>query len=97
MNDDAKLSQTYGAERGGHIRKRLDDLAAAASLEDMKSLPGRCEELTSNRKGQFSVRLTGNYRLIFEPNHDPVPVQVSGGLDWSQITSVKVIEVVDYH
>jgi len=97
MNDDSKLVRSYGNDVGGQIRKRLDDLAAAATLEDMRTLPGRCEELTGDRKGELSVRLGANYRLIFEPNHDPIPVKPDGGLDWTQVVSVKVTEVIDYH
>lgn len=97
MNSDAKLSQTFGAERGKAIRRRLDDLADAAVLEDMRTLPGRCEELAGDRKGELSLRLDANWRLIFEPNDDPPAVKDDGGIDWTQVTTVKVIEVVDYH
>lgn len=97
MNSDSKLSQTYGADRGKAIRKRLDDLDAAAVLEDMRTLPGRCEELSGDRAGELSVRLTGNWRLIFKPNNDPKPTKEDGGLDWTQVTAVEITDVVDYH
>ena len=97
MNSDSKLNQTYGADRGKAIRKRLDDLDAAAVLEDMRSLPGRCEELSGDRAGELSVRLTGNWRLIFRPNNDPRPTKDDGGLDWTQVTVIEITEVVDYH
>lgn len=97
MNSDSKMSQTYGADRGKAIRKRLDDLDAAAVLEDMRSLPGRCEELAGDRAGEISVRLTGNWRLIFKPNNDPKPTKEDGGLDWNQVTAVEITDVVDYH
>lgn len=97
MNSDSKLTQSYGADRGKAIRKRLDDLDAADVLEVMRSLPGRCEELTGHRSGELSVRLTGNWRLIFRPNHDPKPIKEDGGLDWTKVTAVEITEVVDYH
>lgn len=97
MNNDSKLSQTYGADLAKQIRKRLDDLDAATTLEDMRTLPGRCEELTGDRAGQLSVRVSANDRLIFRPNHDPVPEREKGGLDWTQVTAIEVIEIVDYH
>lgn len=97
MNDDSKRTRTYGAELAKHIRKRLADLDAATTLEDMRTLPGRCEELSGDRTGQLSVRLTANDRLIFRPNHDPKPVKDDGGLDWTQVTAIEVIEAVDYH
>lgn len=97
MNSDSKLSQTYGADLAKQIRKRLDDLDAAATLDDMRTLPGRCEELAGDRAGGLSVRLTANWRLIFKPDHDPPPTKEDGGLDWIQVTAVEVSEVVDYH
>ena len=79
------------------MRRRLDDLDAADSLEDMRNVPGKCEELKGDRKGQLSVRLDGGYRLIFVPEHDPIPRKSDGGLDWKRVTAIKVIEVEDYH
>lgn len=97
MNSDSKLSQSYGADLAKHIRKRLDDLDAASALEDMRTLPGRCEELSGDREGEFSVRLNGNWRLIFKPNNSPRPTKEDGGLDWTQVTAVQITDVVDYH
>lgn len=97
MNSDSKLNQTFGSDLAKPIRKRLDDLDAAVTLDDMRTLPGRCEELTGNRAGQLSVRVSANHRLIFRPNHKPRPEKEGGGLDWTQVTAVEVIEVVDYH
>ncbi len=97
MNSDSKLSQAHGAELAKQIRKRLDDLDAAASLEDMRSLPGKCEELSGNRAGELSVHLNKNWRLIFKPNHNPKPTKDDGGLDWTQVTAVQISEVIDYH
>jgi proteic killer suppression protein len=97
MNDDSRLSGAYGSDLAGQIRKRLDDLAAVTVLEDMKSLPGRCEELSGYRKWQLSLRLSKNFRLIFEPSHEPVPAKVDGGFDWMQVTLVKVTEIIDNH
>ncbi len=41
-------------------------------------LPGRCEELSGERAGTFSVRLDKNYRLIFGPAHEPIPSSRTG-------------------
>lgn len=86
----------YGAQ-AEKIRRRLDDLAAAMVLEDMKSLPGRCEELSGNRSGQLSLRLNGNYRLVFRPADDPPALNGHGGIDWTSVRAVEIVEVVDYH
>ncbi|MHB8637581.1 MAG: type II toxin-antitoxin system RelE/ParE family toxin [Fimbriimonadaceae bacterium] len=97
MNDGAQRSHAYGTDMAKQIQRRLDDFDAAATLDDMRHLAGRCEELSGDRAGELSVRLTANYRLIFIPNHDPTPTKPDGGLDWTQVTSIQVKEVVDYH
>lgn len=97
MSTTAKLVQKYGAERARQIRRRLDDLEAAETLETMRSVAGHCEELAGDRDGQLSVRIGKNFRLIFEPANDPIPCKEDGGLDWKAVTDLRILEVVDYH
>ena len=74
------------------------ELRAAQTLADMSRLPpARCHELGLDRKGQLSVDLAHPYRLIFMPDHDPVPAKPDGGLDWTEVTRVLIVEVVDTH
>ena len=47
--------------------------------------PERRHELSGNRKGQFAVDLKHPQRLIFEPNHNPLPRRADGGLDLKKI------------
>jgi len=49
------------------------------------------------RRSEFSVTLHANWRLVFRPNHNPLPQLKDGGLDLSAVTSIELIEVVDYH
>ena len=37
------------------------------------------------------------FRLIFVPNHDPIPLRDDGGIDRDRITAITITEVVDYH
>ena len=59
--------------------------------------PERCHELTGGRKGQLSVDLEHPYRLIFIPNHEPIPRKPDGGLDWKLVTSIMIIGIEDTH
>lgn len=80
------------------IDQRMADLKAADTLEDLRKIPGaRCHELTGNRKGELAVDVSGNYRLIFEPGHNPLPKKEDGGLSWMEITAIRILEVDDYH
>ena len=79
------------------LLKRLDQLESESNLEKLRFYPGNFHELTGDRWGQLAVNLEGLTRLIFEPNHDIRPIKPDGGLDWSAVTSVVIIEIVDYH
>ena len=47
------------------IRRILTELAAAQSARDME-LPGyRLHPLKGNRRGQWSVYVSGNWRMVF--------------------------------
>ena len=98
FNSFDKLVRHYGLEMAKKIRMRQDFLRAATNLAQVPaSLPTRRHELKGRRKGQFAVDLTRNYRLIFEPNHNPLPVRDDGGLNLERITAITIVSVEDYH
>ncbi len=96
-NRHSLLVRRRGQHRAKLIRRRLDDLRAAANLLVMRTLPGRCHELKENREGQLSIDLDGPYRLIFRVANDPVPAKSDGGLDWSQVTVIEILGLEDTH
>ena len=72
--------RTYGPKNGGKLMQRLNELKSFECLADVpKYPPARCHQLEGNRKGQFSVDLEHPYRLIFTPNHTPLPKLEGGG------------------
>ena len=78
--------------------RRLTELRSVETLGDLKSLPQtRCHELKGNRKGQFSVDLEHPDRLLFTPNHTPVPMLPHGGVDWTKVTKITIREITDTH
>jgi len=96
-NNTKRLVRLHGAQRAKLIRRRLDDLRAAANLQVMRALSGRCHELKGDRAGQISLDLDGPYRLLLRPAHDPLPNKPDSGLDWEQVTAIVVIGVLDTH
>jgi plasmid maintenance system killer protein len=96
-NSDKELLKDYGKNCARKIRARLDDLQAAATLEVMRSLLGRCHELKGDRKGQLSLDLEHPLRLVFRPAGDGVQYKEDGGLEWNSVKAVQIIEVVDTH
>ena len=97
-SDDARLRRKYGVKRAKLLGHRLDELRRAKNLEAMRGAPqARCHELKGNRTGTLAVDLEHPYRLIFEPVGDPVPRKADGGLDWTEVTIVRILAVEDYH
>ena len=91
------MTKTWGPIQAKKLRQRLDELRAASTLETMRNLPGRCHELLHDRAGQLSLDLEHPHRLIFEPANDPVPRKQDGGLNWTAVTAVRILGVVDTH
>lgn len=80
------------------IRARLGVLKNARTLADApKTKPDRLHQLKGDRADQFAVDLVHPKRLVFEPNHDPVPRTADGGIDLERVTAITVLDVVDYH
>jgi len=62
--------------------RKLDMLNAAASLRDLRAVPGnRLEALSGDRRGQHSIRINDQWRICFV---------------WTDLGPRRV-EIVDYH
>jgi proteic killer suppression protein len=76
------VREFQGFERQGW--KRLEILAAATCLDDLRAMPSnRLEALRGDRVGQFSIRINLQWRICFH-----WPADVSGPL---------LVEITDYH
>jgi len=86
--DTARLAAGARVQRWESLRlqaeKRLRILDAAMAVSDLAGLnSNRLEALGGDRKGQYSIRINGQWRICFEwPLDAPGPSNV---------------EIVDYH
>jgi len=96
-NSSKEAARTWGPEMAKRIMRRLDELRDAESLTDFRLLHPRCHELHGDRRGQLSVDLKHPYRLILEPANESIPRKPDGGLDWTKVTAVRILEVTDTH
>mgnify|MGYP001812813816 FL=1 len=100
LNQQREMQRAFGDKRSKRLRVVLTALRAAPHLGVLAppySPPHRCHELTGDRKGTLSLDLDGPYRLIVRPAHDPLPTRPEGGLDWSAITAVEILDIEDTH
>jgi proteic killer suppression protein len=67
---------------GSVARRALNRLEAATHLDDLRAPPGnRLEALTGKRRGQYTIRINGQFRICFV---------------WKEDGAYEV-EIVDYH
>lgn len=93
-----ELVKEFGEQGARVLQLRLAVLATAQSLSDVPTNPPeRRHQLTQDRAGQYAVDVMHPYRLVFEPDIDPVPRRADGGIDLDQVTAIVIVEVVNYH
>lgn len=96
-SSDKDGKRAFGPDQWKALKNRIASLEAAPTLADMQNVPGRFHELSADRAGHFSLDLRGSYRLLFQPDHYPVPSLDDGGIDRTRVTKIVITEVADYH
>ena len=98
FNEEAALRKAYGARMAKAIVLRMAVLRAASNLAQVPiTKPDRRHQLSADREGEFAVDLVDAYRLVFKPNHEPVPCKEDGGIDLERVSAITILEVGDYH
>lgn len=98
LNEDARMKKEFGATNAKQIRLRMAVLAAAPTLGDVPTQPpDRCHQLKGEFRGCFAVDAEHPFRIVFKPEHDPLPLKDDGGIDLKKVTAITILEVVDYH
>ncbi len=64
--DGRRAARAYGEQVARRYVLRVNLIKQSRDLDALKALPGLdCHPLKGTRKGQWAVKLTGFYRLIF--------------------------------
>lgn len=93
LESNKEMRKAFGDNRAKPLQRRLTELRKATSLDHVeRSPPPRCHELQGQDAGVFSVDVTENYRLLFQP--DPF---VTGHVDWAKVVKIKILGVKDTH
>ena len=82
--DERRMVRALGAQVAKALKLRIAELRRVRDFADLLLGTGRWEQLTADRAGQWSARLTANWRLIVEEEQA------------DQATAL-VIEITDYH
>lgn len=81
--DERRLQKHLGAQVAKTLKLRIAELRYVQEMKDLLLGTGKWEELKADRAGQWSARLTANWRLIVEPANDSI--------------TVTIIDIIDYH
>lgn len=98
LSSASEIKKAFG-QLAKMISTRIADISAAPNLNVLEQLPQlNCHPLKGNRKGEWAITVSGNYRLIFVLDYDPLPMTDEGLIDKILITDIIIIAASeDYH
>ena len=82
--DARQMQKKLGADVAKKLKLRITELIRVEEMNDLLAGTGKWEQLKADRAGQWSARLTANWRLIVQPEE-------------GERVTVLVVEIVDYH
>lgn len=89
---ETALQRAHGDDCARCVMARLADLESAATLEDMRRLPGRCRELDGARRGSLAIDLVASKELVLAPVTRKPKQRV---LDWREVEAVSIVTISD--
>jgi plasmid maintenance system killer protein len=103
--ENAFANQTEMQKRfGDHSRKIqqiFDDIQLSKNLEELRKTYPSLKELKGDRRQTFSIKITGNWRLILKPDWEAPNseefLKDDGGINYSKVDYVEIVDVEDYH
>ena len=96
FNSEKEMLKAFGKNITARLKQRIFELKSADTLDDVSQYkPTRLHELSGKENGQFSVDVSGNYRLLFIPQK-PVPI-VAGIIDRTAVKAITIIAIKDTH
>ena len=73
--DYQETEKAYGKDVARRYIQRVNIIKQARDIDELKKLPGlRCHPLRGDREGQWAIKLTGNYRMIFTLRGDKMEI-----------------------
>ena len=97
-NNLAKAVRIFGSVGGKRYIQRIQEMVTVQNLKELMGVPkANCHQLSGNYKGKFALNLEYPYRLIIEPEDGLDQFIENGRIYLEKITSIIIIEVIDYH
>ena len=92
-----EIKKSYG-NMAHKVNQRMQEMKNSPTLAIFQTLPGpRCHPLKGDMSGEWAVEVSGNYRLLFVIDQNPIPKTKNNSIDTNLITKIKILSVEDYH
>jgi hypothetical protein len=88
---EIEANQAYGEQISAALRRRLADLRAASSVQDV--LVGNLRSSVDGNIPCKILDLAASAQLIFCSNHPKPPMNETGEIDWANVSRIKILGV----
>ena len=89
--NESTAEVTFGSAVAPMIKRRLADVNAATSVDDL--IAGNPRYLNIKGRSCLVVNLCDDVCIVFEANHPVNPRTESGAIDWSTVNRIKVTAI----
>jgi hypothetical protein len=86
--NEERAAEELGTKVAEQLKRRLADLRAAESIDEMPNV-------VKPRKGSTKcrVRFATDRSIVFCANHNPNPASQSGTINWSAVRRIRILEI----
>ena len=97
LSNASEIKKAFGVN-ARKVTSRLDDIISSPNLAVLIQIPAaNCHSLSGDRRGEWALDISANYRLIFEITHNPILETEDGSINILLVTDICILEIVDYH
>lgn len=86
----SKAESTFGLAVSEYLRRRIADLHAARTVDDLVAGYPR---FTDDTHGKMRIDIAGTHELLFQPNHQSLSRDSAGLVDWTRIHRIQIVEI----
>jgi plasmid maintenance system killer protein len=97
LSNASEMKKAFGT-MAPKVSQRKDEIIASDNLRVLMNIPAaKCHALMGDRRGEWAVSISGNFRLVFTIAQDPIPLKDDDTIDTSKVTDIKIEGTEDYH
>lgn len=97
LSNASEIKRAFGV-LAKRISQRKTEIEDSDTLAILMQIPAaKCHPLTADKRGQWSVHISGNFRIIFEIADNPIPLRDDGSVDTESVKRIYIIDIEDYH